>query len=182
MMQYLHWQRPGGRHETRWVLKTPHHQEYFDPLLKVFPDAIIVHTHRDPLKTSPSLFSMLTHLQGIFSDEVEPHRVASHWLHKIELMTQRAMATRDRVRDEGFVDVSYYDLIQEPIPEVERVYASAGMELAPDARAAMEASRKVNKQHKYGRHKYALEDFSMTRDDVESAIASYRARFNVPYE
>jgi len=182
MMQYLHWQRPGAEHETRWVLKTPHHQEYFDPLFEVFPDAIIVHTHRDPLKTSPSLFSMLTHLQGIFSDDVEPHEVASHWLRKVELMTQRAMATRHRVRDEGFVDVSYYDLIKDPIPEVERIYTSAGMELTPEARAAMEASRKVNKQHKYGRHKYALEDFGMTQDDVESAMASYRARFNVPYE
>jgi len=182
MLQYLHWQRPGVGQETRWVLKTPHHQEYFDALLEVFPDAIIVHTHRDPLKTSPSLFSMLTHLQGIFSDDVDAHQVARHWLRKIELMAQRAMATRDRVGDEGFVDVSYYDLIEDPIAEVERIYAIAGMELTLDARAPMEASRKVNKQHKYGRHKYALEDFGMTEDDIESAITSYRARFNVPYE
>jgi hypothetical protein len=97
-------------------------------------------------------------------------------------MAQRAMATRDRVGDEGFVDVSYYDLIKDPIREVERIYGSAGMELTPDARSALEASRKVNKQHKYGRHKYALEDFGMTEDDVESRIASYRSRFNVPYE
>ncbi len=182
MMQYLHWQRPGVGRDTRWVLKTPHHQEYFDPLLEVFPDATIVCTHRDPLKTSPSLFSMLTHLQGIFSDDVDPHQVASHWLGKIKLMTQRAMATRDRVGDEGFIDVSYYDLIHDPIAEVERVYASAGMELTSDARKAMEASRKVDTQHKYGRHKYALEDFGLTRDDVESAVASYRTRFQVPYE
>lgn len=182
MMQYLHWQRPGVGHETRWVLKTPHHQEYFDPLLEVFPDATIVHTHRDPLKTSPSLFSMLAHLQGIFSDDVDAHRVASHWLHKIELMAQRAMATRDRVGDEGFVDVSYYDLIKDPITEVERIYAVAGMELSTDARAPMEASRTVNKQHKYGRHKYALEDFGMTNEDIESAVAAYRTRFQVPYE
>jgi len=182
MMQYLHWQRPGAGREIRWVLKTPHHQEYFDPLLEVFPEATIVHTHRDPLKTSPSLFSMLTHLQGIFSDDVDAHQVASHWLHKIELMAQRAMATRDRVGDKGFVDVSYYELIKDPIAEVERIYAIAGMELTPAARAPMEASRKVNKQHKYGRHKYAVEDFGMTKDDIESAITSYRARFNVPYE
>ena len=46
----------------------------------------------------------------------------------------------------------------------------------------MEASRKVNKQHKYGRHKYSLADFGMTKDDVESRLAPYRTRFNVPYE
>ncbi|MGB8331642.1 MAG: sulfotransferase, partial [Polyangiales bacterium] len=174
MMQYLQWQRPGIGKDVRWVLKTPHHQEYFDPLLEVFPNATIVHTHRDPLKTSPSLFSMLTHLQMIFSDEVDPNRVASHWLHRIENMARRTMATRERVNDEGFVDVSYYDLVEDPIPQVRRIYDAAGIELRPQALEAMEASRRVNKQHKYGQHKYSLADFGMTREDVECRIAAYR--------
>ncbi|KPK51352.1 MAG: hypothetical protein AMJ63_12690 [Myxococcales bacterium SG8_38_1] len=182
MMQYLQWQRPGADKRVRWVLKTPHHQEYFDPLLQVFPKATIVHTHRDPLKTSASFFSMVTHLQMIFSDEVDPNRVANHWLDKIENMARRTMATRARVNDQGFVDVSYYDLIKDPMPEVARVYEAAGAALTPEARAAMEASRKVNKQHKYGKHKYSLADFGLTKDDVEPRIAEYRARFNVPYE
>jgi len=182
MMQYLQWQRPGIGKTVRWVLKTPHHQEYFDPLLEVFPAATIVHTHRDPLKTSPSLFSMLTHLQMIFSDDVDPKRVASHWLHRIENMARRTMATRERVNDAGFVDVSYYDLVEDPMPQVARIYEKADVELTAEARAAMAASRQVNKQHKYGRHKYALADFGMSRDDVESRLAAYRARFEVPYE
>ena len=182
MMQYLQWQRPGIGKDVRWVLKTPHHQEYFDPLLEVFPNATLVHTHRDPLKTSPSLFSMLTHLQMIFSDDVDPNRVASHWLDKIANMARRTMATRDRVNDRGFVDVSYYDLVRDPLPQVARIYEAAGAELTPEALKAMESSRKVNKQHKYGRHKYSLADFGMTKEDVESRIAPYRTRFNVPYE
>jgi len=182
MMQYLQWQRPGIGKDVRWVLKTPHHQEYFDPLLEVFPNATLVHTHRDPLKTSPSLFSMLTHLQMIFSDDVDPNRVGSHWLDKIENMARRTMATRDRVNDRGFVDVSYYDLVRDPLPQVARIYEAAGAELTPEALKAMESSRKVNKQHKYGRHKYSLADFGMTKEDVESRIAPYRTRFNVPYE
>ena len=182
MMQYLQWQRPGIGKDVRWVLKTPHHQEYFDPLLEVFPKALLVHTHRDPLKTSPSLFSMLTHLQMIFSDEVDPKRVARHWLGKIENMARRTLATRERVRDRGFIDVSYYDLIEDPLPEVARIYEAAGLELTAPTVRLMEASQKVNKQHKYGRHKYSLADFGMTEEDVESRIAAYRARFDVPYE
>ncbi len=182
MMQYLQWQQPGLGTDVRWVLKTPHHQEYFDPLLAVFPDATIVHTHRDPLKTSPSLFSMLTHLRMIFSDEVDPKRVAQHWLGKIENMARRAMATRDRVGDRGFIDVSYYDLIRDPLQEVGRIYEAAGMELTRGARDAMEASRKVDKQHKYGRHRYSLADFGVSESDIESRLGAYRARFDVPYE
>jgi hypothetical protein len=182
MMQYLQYQRPGPDTPTRWVLKTPHHLEFLDPLLEVFPDATIVQTHRDPLRTSPSFFSMITHLQMIFSDDVDPNRVANDCLDKIENMARCALATRKRVADRGFVDVSYYDLIQDPIREVERIYDAAGKELTSNAREAMEAARRVNKQHKYGRHKYALADFGMTRDDVEPRIAEYRAHFGVPYE
>ncbi len=125
---------------------------------------------------------MVTHLQMIFSDDVHPNRVAKHWLDKIEKMARRAMATRERVGDQGFVDVSYYDLIKDPIPEVERIYDAAGMELTSAAREAMDAFRQVNKQHKYGRHKYSLADFGMTKEDIETRFAAYRARFGVPYE
>ena len=97
-------------------------------------------------------------------------------------MATRTMATRDRVQDRGFVDVSYYDLIQDPMPQIARIYQAAGVELTEQAKAAMAASRKVNKQHKYGRHKYSLADFGMTKDDIESRLARYRARFDVPYE
>ncbi|MGB5350618.1 MAG: sulfotransferase [Polyangiales bacterium] len=182
MMQYLQWQRPGIGKDVRWVLKTPHHQEYFDPLLKVFPKALVVHTHRDPLRTSPSLFSMLTHLQMIFSDEVDANRVARHWLGKIENMARRTLATRERVGDRGFIDVSYYDLIKDPLAQVARIYQAAGLELTAPTVRLMQASQKVNKQHKYGRHTYSLADFGMTEEDVESRIAAYRARFDVPYE
>ena len=87
-----------------------------------------------------------------------------------------------RVDDRGFVDVSYYDLVKDPIREVERIYAAAGKELSGEARATMEASRRVHKPHQYGKHKYALEDFGMTRDDIEPRIADYRAHFGVQYE
>ena len=125
---------------------------------------------------------MLTHLQMIFSDEVDPKRVARHWIGKIENMARRALATRERVGDRGFIDVSYYDLIKDPLPQVSRIYQAAGLELTAPTIGLMQASQKVNKQHKYGRHKYSLADFGMTEADVESRIAPYRARFNVPRE
>jgi hypothetical protein len=41
LMQLLSWQRPA----ENWVLKSPHHMEYIDTVLDVFPDATIVQTH-----------------------------------------------------------------------------------------------------------------------------------------
>src|SRR5262249_52332224 len=50
-LQYLQWRCPAHR----WVLKAPGHLWAFDALLDVYPDARIVHTHRDPLQVVASI-------------------------------------------------------------------------------------------------------------------------------
>ena len=74
VLKILQWQRP----TKYWSLKSPHHMEYLDVLLKVFPSATIVQTHRDPQKTVGSFCSMVAHAVGIFSDTVRPFEIALH--------------------------------------------------------------------------------------------------------
>lgn len=51
----------------RWLLKSPHHIFGIEALLKVFPDAMIVQTHRDPAKVVPSCCSLAQTTRGIAS-------------------------------------------------------------------------------------------------------------------
>ncbi len=178
MLQILLWHTP----KERWVLKTPHHLEWLDTLLAVFPDARIISTHRDPLKTMASFSSMITHGRGIFSDEVDPREVGAHWSRKIYRMIDRGMDTRDGPHAAQFLDVSYYDLLKNPMREVERIYDFVGRELTPAIRGRVDSSRGENKQHKYGRHSYRLEDFGLRAEDVERSVARYRTRFAIPHE
>src|SRR5690606_20772424 len=62
----------GGAH---WVLKTPAHLLWLDTLLEVFPDALIVHTHRDPTTVLASVSSLMYALRSAVSDHVHPHEV-----------------------------------------------------------------------------------------------------------
>ena len=90
ILKILCWQRPG----SPWVLKTPHHMEYMDIVLKTFPDATIVQTHRDPRKALPSFCSMVAHGRGIFSDVVDPAEIARHWCRKTRRMVEVTEAAR----------------------------------------------------------------------------------------
>ena len=124
---------------------------------------------------------MMTPGYGIFSDVIDPDEIAAHWHANNARMVRRAMAVRER-RPERFIDVSYYDLIKNPMPQVERIYEFAGIELTDDARAAMQASRKANRQNKHGKHRYALADFGLDEAQVRNDYADYLARFDIPAE
>jgi hypothetical protein len=177
-MLALQWQRP-GRH---WVLKTPHHMEYLDLLLRVFPEARVVQTHRDPDNAVVSFCSMVAHARGLFSDDVDPHRVARQWVRKTRRMVERSMAVRDGTGADRIVDVSYYDLVTDPFAVARRIYASAGLPFDDPVRTAMEVRHRQNRQHKYGRHRYALEDFGLTPEDMDRVFAAYRRRYGIRRE
>jgi hypothetical protein len=178
LMRVLLWQRP-GRH---WVLKTPHHLEYLDTLLDVLPGARIIQTHRDPQKTTASFCSMVAHGACIFSDEVDADELAQHWLRKIRRVLERSMAVRSRLPERLFLDVSYYDLVAEPIKVLEEIYRFAGLEFGENVEQAARGTGERNVQHRHGRHRYALSDFGLDEARLEAELGFYRSHYQVPFE
>ena len=167
------------RGPTRWVLKTPHHLEWLDVLLKVFPGATIIQTHRDPAQTLASFCSMIWHSRGVFSDAVDAHEIGRHWSRKVSRMLERALHVRDAAGDSGFIDVNYEALLASPLYTLEDLYCRLGMELTPDTRWAVTETLLGSPQHKYGRHRYALADFGLSEQQVTDMFAYYRKRFAV---
>lgn len=178
VLKVLMWQRPA----KNWVLKTPHHMEYLDTILHVFPEAVIVQTHRDPQKTTGSFCSMVAHGRGVFSDDVDAKSVARHWVRKVNRLMQRSIEVRQQTAAPRFIDVSYYDLLENPIAQVQRIYDFADIPFdASVARTAQETSER-NVQHRYGKHRYNLADFDLTRDDIERQYGFYRQQYQIPFE
>lgn len=186
LLKALSWQRSG----QFWVLKTPHHLEFLAELLTVFPDALIVQTHRDPQATMGSFCSMVAHGRGVFSDHVEPREVGRHWLRKVRRMIDRSLAVRDsgaagpgaEAGAGSIIDVSYYDLLADPLAQVRRIYARAGLALTPEAEAAMRQVSERDVQNRYGKHVYRIRDFGLSRTQIEETFADYRKRFSIVEE
>lgn len=174
VIQILLWQRPG-----RWLGKTPMHLEHLDALLDAFPDARIVHTHRDPVQTVASVCSMIAHGRGFFSDDVDAHAVGREWLAKTRRMVERGLATRDRRGEGAFFDLSYRRFTEEPLKQVERIGEFIGAPLSDEARRSMSRFLQDNPQHKHGHHDYALADFGLDEAAVLAAFGDYRERFGL---
>jgi hypothetical protein len=177
VLQCLLWQRPG-----RWLGKTPLHLEHLDVLLETFPDARIVHTHRDPARTVASLCSMLAHARGFFSDRVDPREIGRQWRAKTLRMVERGLAARKRVGEGPFLDVHYRDLLEDPIQQVRRVCEFARAPLPPEDERVMRAFLAAHPQHAHGVHAYAPEDFGLDEAALRRDFAAYRERYAIAAE
>ena len=178
VLRVLSWQRPG----RTWVLKTPHHLEHLDVLLRVFEGATVVQTHRDPRIALASFCSMVAHGRGMFSDQVDPAEIGRHWCRKTHRMVERAMRTRAESPADQFVDVSYYDLMTDPIGEVRQICEAAGIGFDEEAEREAEQFMAANPQNRFGTHDYRLEDFGLTEQDIDETFAAYREAYTIPFE
>ena len=178
LMQLLLWQRPA----PGWVLKSPHHMEYLDVVLEVFAEATVIQTHRDPRKTMPSFCSMVCHGASIFSESVDVSELSAHWTRKVGRMIERSGAVRQAADPDRFIDVSYYDLLHDPIAQIRRIYARCGLELDTSVEQAMQRQRRHQVRHKHGRHDYRLVDFGLSDARIEQQFGAYRERYAIPVE
>lgn len=166
----------GGDH---WILKTPSHLMWLDTLLDVFPDALVVHTHRDPTTVLASVSSLMFHFRGAFSDDVDPFEVGRDQLDAWTWALDRTMAARERLPDDRVVDVHFTDTVTDPVGTVTRIYEHVGLEVTDRVTAAVRAYLDENPRDKHGRHDYDLADFGLDQDEVSARFAAYRDRFGI---
>ncbi len=165
-----------------WVLKSPHHLEYLDTFLSIFPSATVIQTHRDPLKTIPSFSSMVCHARSIFSDHVDPTEVSEHWFRKVERMARRSMCIRAALNEENFVDVQYHELIDDPVGILSKICSDAGIEFTKKDEDNAQECLRLNRKDRFGEHVYDTTDFGLDREMIEGRLGFYREHYAIPYE
>lgn len=175
LLQVIQWRKP----KKRWVLKSPHHLEFLKEFNTVFPDSLIVQTHRNPAVTLPSFCSMICHGHGVFTDAVDPIDIGRRWLRKTVRMIERGMAARQNLSSDRVVDVYYDDLIGDAMGQIARIYSAANFPLTPAAEAGMVTALSVNVQNKYGVHRYRAESFGLDEKRVRTAYNDYINTFNL---
>lgn len=94
LLKLISWSR-GDDKDKRWVLKCPQHMLDMDVLMKVFPDAKVVFLHRDPLKTVPSVLSLIWYFAVPHTDMACREPLRNIWLDLCEQMSRRCMQVRE---------------------------------------------------------------------------------------
>ncbi len=173
-IQYLQWQNP-GREKKRWVLKSPHHLGFIDKMISVFPDAKIIQTHRDPVKTVPSFCSMCANLFEPLTTNFDKVFIGKHWSNKLTRALNHCMNISEQHPD-NFLDLEFLNMIKDPIDEMKKIYEFIGEPFVEKTEVAMEAWREENK-HEMGAHKYSLEEYDLTESQINDNFAKYQQKY-----
>lgn len=181
MMKLISWFRKDDP-EKPWILKTPEHMVNFAPLLRCFPDAKIVSTHRDPLSVLSSLMSMAWMSLVRDYDELDPQMIGAQWKRFQDTSIRNYLEVRDSdlVSDGQIIDLLYQDINDDWEREVSRVYRHFDLDLSDQALEEMSSWMAGNQQNKHGKHRHSLEQFGFDAAELEKHYAPYRERFGIP--
>ena len=180
VMRHFTWQRRQRERDARkgWLLKMPFHLMELEALLANYPDAIFIQTHREPAQFMGSWNSLVDRIRSVSIEPRPRHDTGAEQLELMSGMLNEAMrfrASRPEL-ESRWIDVSYRDLVENPMAVVSAIYERLGWRLEPAARDNMQdwRSRQAEQRRNEPPHRYSLEDFGLTRQQVDAAFEPYR--------
>lgn len=167
--------------KERWVLKSPAHLNTLDALFEQYPDAMIVQTHRNPLKVIPSVASLEYTMRTAATDVQDPRAIGKYQLQLWSQYLRNGMRTRDAQPERAaqFFDLAFADILRDPLDCVARIYRHFGLELSDVAKTKMCQFLEANQRDKHGAHHYTLDMFGLDADEVAREFRPYIDRFGL---
>jgi hypothetical protein len=169
-----------GGPPRNWVLKTPLYIVFIDLLFATYPDAWVVHTHRDPLKTEPSGLSTLATVRWERSDAVELPEANGIGLGDmmIHLAKRRAAGELpDRI-----VDSHFAELMADPAAAVEKLYGQMSRPFLPEHGDAIRRYVAEKPKGKFGKHKYSAEEWGFDPAKLREKMRPYTDHYGIALE
>ena len=169
----------------RWVLKSPVHMWNLPTLMAEYPDAIVVQTHRDPLKVIASISALGASLREMTSDHVDLQAMSRQYAADIVDCLDRALhARRTGVIPEGqVIDVHFGEFRNDPIAAVAGVYDALGIELSAEAESRMRAFLDAHPGDPDNALKrYTFSATGLDAEPLRERVRAYQDHFGVPSE
>ena len=180
MLQAIGYQFPDAR---RWILKGNAQSEQVPVLLRVYPDATIVMTHRDPLAILQSVLTMrgLSVLAHQKKPDIAAH--VSYWVDRIEQMLRAYIRDSETVPAAQRVDLMFQDVMADDVGTAQRVLEAAGLPSSADSIQDMRDYMQNHPRGRDGRVVYDLAgNFKLDVAALRERFRFYTDRFPVKHE
>jgi hypothetical protein len=177
-LQHLQSRHPA----TRWVLKSPGHIWCLPALLAEYPDALLVQTHRDPLRIIASIGSLVARLRQLATDESTIPEAAAEFAEYIVDGLDRSIDARadGTVAPVRVVDLQFAQFMQDPFTVIRTIYDRLDLELTPATEQRMRDFLAAHPSE--GAHRYTWSATGLDEGEWRERSRRYQEHFDVPSE
>jgi hypothetical protein len=176
VLRLLHSRRP----PHYWLMKYPGYAYQLHDIIKRYPNAKFVMTHRDPVALIPSTCSVTieaTRKRVPGWTPADPVAFGREVLDQQAEAVRRAAAARAVIGEARFLDIAQPEMERDPVAVAERIYAFAGLRLDETVRQIMVSWAAGNRRGSRGEHRYTPEEFGLTAATINHAFADYIRAF-----
>lgn len=170
ILKLLQWKTPA----KRWVLRSPIHSLHMNALLKTYPDARFVITHRQAEKVLPSICSLIILLRNCFLKNPEPIALGKRQVKQWELALRRLMEFRESLGEQRFFDIYHSEQTLDPEPGLRKLYEFLGWKFSEDFASDLTTWQQNNPK---GQHKTDPSAFGLDLDAIKQRFGFYNDRF-----
>jgi hypothetical protein len=162
------------------LLKCPFHTWFLGDLAKVYPQARLIHLHRDPVEVVASTASLSRALRRSYSDHVDSLEVGAVWGSRVISASASLAAWRDDMVDrESVLDVLYPELVADPMAVTARICAFLEIPASPRFAAEVMGYLSAQARTPRNRHAYSCQEFGWSQSSITTATQDYRRRFGL---
>lgn len=177
-LKILQYQRP----KKTWVLKTPVYLPVLDLVFEFFPDAWVLLTHRDPLKTLPSGMSTLASVRWQRSEKVDLERLTAGSAASYDLMVHVKQRRDAGDFPDRIADVHFLDQLRDPVAGIRAAYAKMGRPFDASHADRIRDYIDHKPKGKFGSHRYDPEDWGFSRSAIREQTKTYVEAYGVELE
>jgi hypothetical protein len=176
-LQYLQSQGP----KRQWILKAPDHVYSLEALLRVFPDAVVIQTHRDPLDVLESSSRLVEIVQGMFAHPQDRRALGVHEARSLADGMDRITRFRELHPELAgrFLDVKYNELVSAPVQTIRRIYRQLGLPLTRETLERVQNLAASRSRYGHPRNKPTLLKLGVDLESETRRFAAYCARFGI---
>lgn len=168
----------------RWLLKSPFHVSTLPHLFAEYPDARVIHTHRDPRRFLASLVSILGAIRFMRSDSVDVGALAAIMQMTYRMFLEGTIDQRiaGEVPDDRIVDSHFTHLMRDPVASLRATYERLGLDWPTDHDRTITDYLAAKPKGKHGAHAYSLADVGLDAESVAADFARYTEHYGIEPE
>lgn len=180
MLKILQWRSGESR---RWVLKCPQHFEQVPVLRKVYPDATLVFTHRDPVASLQSVATMLGYRTRVWEREPDPMWHFNYWADRIEMLLRAYLRDVELVPAERRFEVMFDAFMADDVAMVQNIFEHAGLGRSEQSTAELDRYMETHRRGSTGRVVFDMRrDFGTDPEAMRERFAFYTDALRVAVE